>query len=193
MKILYTLGHFVHSGHQLLFYTINNENKNHEGYQVLAEQTFEPTLVAKNDMFRTVELEESGVDHVDAPEVGDVIWTHTSGNQHIACGIWQEGPDSEIDFGAFRLICKSVLKKAKELNQLAVSIPLLTLKDDLEIWKVVYPIIEEVFRGEDVQVICNIPTETELVHVLDAIGGRITRFENEPLEIRFAKKKNSDK
>ncbi len=189
MKILYTLGHFVHSGHQLLFYTINNENKNHEGYQVIAEQTFAPTLKAKNDMFKDFE----GVDPVDPPEVGDVIWTHTSGNQHIACGIWQDGPDSEIDFGAFRLICKSVLNKAKELNQLVVSIPLLTLKDDLEIWKVAYPIIEDVFKGEDVQVVCHIPTEKELVHVLDAIGGTIKRFESEPMQIRFAKSKNSDK
>lgn len=193
MKILYTLGHFVHSGHQLLFYTINNENKNHEGYQVIAEQTFEPTLRAKNDMFRSTEFTEAGTDEIDAPEVGDVIWTHTSGNQHIACGIWQNGPDSEIDFGAFRLICKSVLNKAKELNQIVVSIPLLTLHDDLEIWKLAYPIIEEVFKGEDVQIVCHIPTERELISVLDSIGGNIKRFESEPAQIRFAKKKNSDK
>lgn len=185
MKILYTLGHFVHAGHQLLFYTINNENKNHEGYQVLAEQTFEPTLRAKNDMFKNFD----GVDPVEPPRVGDVIWTHTSGNQHLACGIWQETPDSEIDFGAFRLICKSVLNKAKELNQIAVSIPLLTVGEDLEIWKIVYPIIEDVFAGEDVQVICHIPTETELVRVLDAIGGTIKRYEQEPLQIRFTKSK----
>jgi len=183
MKILYTLGQFVHSGHQLLFYTINNENRNHEGYQVIAEQTFEPTLRAKNDMWTKFE----GVDPVEPPDVGDVIWTHTSGNQHIACGIWQEGPDSEIDFGAFRLICKSVLNKAKELNQLAVSIPLLTLKDDINIWNIVYPIIEDEFASEDVQVICHIPTEKELVHVLDSIGGNIKRYESEPLQIRFTK------
>jgi hypothetical protein len=167
----------------MLFYTINAENKNHEGYQVIAERTFEPTLRAKNDMFKNFE----GVDPVEPPAVGDVIWTHTSGSQHIACGIWQEGPDSEIDLGAFRLICKSVLNKAKEQNRIVVSIPLLTLKDDLEIWRIVYPIIEEVFRGEDVQVICHIPTEIELVRVLDAIGGNIKSYQHEPMKIRFVK------
>jgi hypothetical protein len=185
MKILYTLGQFVHSGHPMLFYTINGENKNHEGYQVLAERTFEPTLRAKNDMFRDFD----GVDPVEPPAVGDVIWTHTSGNQHIACGIWQETPDSEIDLNAFRLICKSVLNKAKDLNHIVVSIPLLTLKDDLEIWKLVYPIIEDVFKGEDVQVVCHIPTEIELVRVLDAIGGNIKSYQREPLKIRFVKSK----
>ena len=173
----------------MLFYTINNENINQEDYQILAEQTFAPTLQAKNDMFMRFE----GIDPVEPPDVGDVIWTHTSGNQHIACGIWQKTPDSEIDFNALRLICKSVLKKAKDLRQLAVSMPLLTINDDLGIWKIVYPIIEEVFNGEDVQVIVHIPTEARLIQVLDSIGGHITRFEGKAPEIRFVKSQTSDK
>ena len=83
----------------------------------------------------------------------------------------------------------SVLNKAKELEQLAVAMPVLTLGDDLKLWNIVYPIIEEEFDGEDVQVIVCVPTENELLQILDSIGGHITRFEAEPMHIQFAKSK----
>ena len=181
MKLLYTLGTFVYSGHQVLFYTINNKNENTEEYQKLAEHTFAASFGPKNNMFSDFENVE-GMD-AEPPETGDVIWTHTSGNQYIATGIWRETPDGPIDFNALRLICKSVSNKAISLGQKYVSMPLIT--EDLDIWNFVYPIIEESF-DDSVQVIVHIPTEEQILAVLESIGGEINAFESNHPTIRFA-------
>ena len=86
MKILYTLGNFVYSGHQVLLYTINAKNESEEEYQQLADKCFAASFVPKNDMF----VEIDGIDTEETakpPAVSDVIWTHTSGNQYIGAGI----------------------------------------------------------------------------------------------------------
>jgi len=178
MKILYTLGQFVYSGHQVLFYTINAENKNTEDYQKLAEDTFSASFAPKNGIFNPPE----GVSESVPPETGDVIWTHTSGNQHIASGIWRETAEGPIDFNALRLVCKSVSNKAKSLNQKFVSMPMIT--DDLSLWNFVYPIIEEAF-DDSVQVVVHIPTEEQIIEVLESIGGEINAFEGNRPNIRF--------
>ena len=98
MKILYTLGNFVYSGHQVLIYTINGENNPVEEYQQFAEKCFAASLQPKNDMFK-----ELDADPVEPPRVSDIIWTHTSGNQYIGSGIWQETPTSPVNFDALRL------------------------------------------------------------------------------------------
>ena len=185
MKILYTLGNFVHSGHQVLFYTINNDNENTEEYQKLAEHTFAESFGPMNGLFNPPEE----VGDVDPPEVGDVIWTNTSGNQFIASGIWREKADGPIDFNALRLVCKSVSRKAKELNQRYVSMPLIT--EDLSLWNFVYPIVEEAF-DDSVQVIVHIPTEEKIIEVLESIGGEINAFEGERPTIRFAQNNDKD-
>lgn len=178
MKILYTLGNFVHAGHQVLFYTINAKNENTESYQQLAEDTFAASFAPKNGIFNPPE----DVSPTNPPETGDVIWTHTSGNQYIACGIWRETPDGPIDFNALHLVCKSVYNKAKELNQQYVSMPMIT--EDLSLWNFIYPIIEESFN-DDVQVIVHIPVEETLIKLLESIGGEINAFEGNRPAIRF--------
>jgi len=184
MKILYTQGNFVHAGHQILFYTINSQNENVEDYQKLAEDTFAASFSPKNGLFNPPE----DVGEVELPAVGDVIWTHTSGNQYIASGIWREKPEGPIDFNALRLICKSVHKKAKELNQNYISMPLIT--SDLDIWNFVYPIIEQSIP--DVQVIVHIPTEDQLLDVLGHIVGEINAFQQERPTIRFTQSPSDD-
>jgi len=178
MKLLYTLGNFVHSGQQILLYTINAQNENTEDYQKLAESTFAASFSPKNGLFNP----PKDVGEVVLPAVGDVIWTHTSGNQYIASGIWRETPDGPIDFNALRLICNSVQNKAKELRQKYVSMPLIT--EDLDIWNFVYPIIEAAMP--EVQVIVHIPLEETLLAVLDHIGGEINSFQQNRPIIRFA-------
>lgn len=184
MKLLYTLGNFVHAGHQILFYTINAQNENTEEYQLLAEHTFAASFGPKNGLFNPPE----GIDEIAPPDVGDVIWTNTSGNQYIASGIWRETADGPIDFNALRLICESVNRKAKELGQQYVSMPLIT--EDLSLWNFVYPIVEDAF-DDDVQVIVHIPLEDTLLGVLDNIGGNINAFQQDRPLIRF--KQNNDK
>ena len=185
MKLLYTLGNFTQSGQQLLFYTINKENKNTESYQILAENTFAPSFGPKNGLFNPPE----GTDDVEPPNISDVIWTHTSGNQYIASGIWRETPDGPIDFNALRLICKSVANKAKELSQRYVSLPLIT--EDLSLWNFTYPIIEEAF-GDHLQGVVHIPEEQTLISVLESIGGEINAFQEDRPIIRFTQSPSDD-
>ena len=173
MKILYTLGNFVYSGHQILLYTINEKNDPVEEYQKFAEKCFAASLQPKNDMFKKF----AGVDPVEPPRVSDIVWVHTSGNQYIGCGVWQESPTSPVNFDALRLIIASARKKAEELNQLVISMPLITRDHDLDLWNFIYPIIEEEFAGVDIQVIVHIPTEEELLQVIDNMGGEFDELE----------------
>jgi hypothetical protein len=184
MKILYTLGNFVYSGHQVLLYTINAKNESEEEYQQFADKCFAASFGPKNDMF----VEIDGIDANEAaspPAVSDIIWTHTSGNQYIGAGIWQEVPGSPIDFDALKLIVASARKKAEELGQLVISMPLLTRDGDLDLWNFVYPIIENEFKGVDVQVIVHIPTEEQLLAVLDNMGGEFNKLQMEQPKIKF--------
>ena len=180
MKILYTLGNFVYSGHQVLLYTINAENNPVEEYQKLTEKCFAVSLTPKNDMFKKFDA-----DHVEPPRVSDIIWVHTSGNQHIGVGLWQETSTSPINFDALHLIIASARKKAEELDQLVISMPLITRDHDLDLWNFIYPIIEKEFEGVDIQVIVHIPTEKELLQVMDNIGGEFMPMSMRPPIIRF--------
>lgn len=187
MKILYTLGNYIYSGHQVICYTINNKNESVEDFQKETEKCFAASLTPKNLMFK----KHTNLEGMDAepPIVGDVIWTHTSGNQYIAAGIWQETPTTPINFDALRFIMRSVKHKAEDLGQLIVSMPLLTRDHDLNIWNFIYPIIEDEFRDADIQVIVHIPTEEELLALLDNIGGEFDELKHKPTEIRFAQSK----
>jgi len=180
MKILYTLGNFVYSGHQVLIYTINAKNETTEEYQEFADKVFAASMAPKNNMFK-----EMNTDPVEPPRVSDVIWTHTSGNQYIGAGIWQETPNGPIDFDALRLVIASARNKAEELGQIVVSMPLITRDHDLDLWNFVYPIIEKEFEGADIQVVVHIPTETELLAVLDHMGGEFNQLQMEQPTIRF--------
>lgn len=169
----------------MLLYTINAKNENVEDFQIEAEKCFAASFGPKNQMFKPMnELE--GMD-AEPPAIGDVIWTHTSGNQYLAGGIWQETPTSPVNFDALRLIAKSVCRKAKELEQIVVSMPLLTRGHDHQLWNFIYPIIEKEFTNVDIQVIVHIPTEDELLQVLDTMGGEFNELEKIPPEIRFVK------
>lgn len=183
MKILYTLGNFVYSGHQVLLYTINGENDPVEEYQKLTEKCFAASMTPKDNMFKKFD----SVDPVQPPMVSDIIWVHTSGNQHIGVGVWQENPTSPVNFDALRLIVASARRKAEELEQLVISMPLITRNNDLDLWNFIYPIIEEEFKGVDIQVIVHIPTEEELVAVLKNMGGEFNELQMDPPKIRFVK------
>lgn len=180
MKILYTLGNFVYSGHQVLIYTINAKNESVEEYQQFADKCFAASLIPRNNMFK-----ELNIDPVEPPAISDVIWTHTSGNQYIGCGIWNDTPDGPIDFDALRLIIASARKKAEELDQLVISMPLITRDHDLDLWNFIYPIIEKEFEGVDIQIVVHIPTEEELLKVLDNMGGEFNALQMDQPEIRF--------
>lgn len=187
MKILYTLGNYIYSGHQVICYAINNKNECVEDFQKEAEKCFAASMQPKNLMFQ----DHTNLEGMNAepPMVGDVIWTHTSGNQYIAAGIWQESPTAPINFDALRFIMRSVKRKAEELEQLVVSMPLLTRNHDLDLWNFIYPIIEKEFEGTDIQVIVHIPTEEELLSLLDNMGGEFDELQHKPTEIRFAQSK----
>lgn len=187
MKILYTLGNYIYCGHQILCYMINNKNECVEDFQIETEGCFAASMEPKNLMFH----DHTNLEGMDAepPIVGDVIWTHTSGNQYIAAGIWQESPTAPINFDALRLIMRSLQRKAIELEQLQISMPLLSRDHDLNLWNFIYPIIEEEFKDVDIQVIVHIPTEEELLALIDNMGGEFNKLQCKPPEIRFAQSK----
>jgi len=187
MKILYTLGNYIYSGHQVLCYTINNKNECLEDFQKETEKCFAASMAPKNQIFTDMSQLEGM--NAEPPIVGDVIWTHTSGNQYIASGIWQESPTAPVNFDALRLIMRSVKRKAEELGQPVVSMPLLTRDHGLDLWNFIYPIIEDEFRNVDIQVIVHVPTEKELLALLDNMGGEFDELHRGPPEIRFAQTK----
>jgi hypothetical protein len=176
MKILYTLGNFTSSAHQVVLYTINRENKMVENYQIMAEKCFDELLRPKNQIF----MNQQDDMNAQLPSVSDVIWVQTSGSQWIAVGIWQETTDSEVDPEGFRKILRSVAKKAVQLKQPMVSMPLLVLNDNLDMWNMMYPIIEDELGKEKIQAIVHIPTEEQLLAVLDTIGGEIKEYRVTP-------------
>ena len=184
MKILYTLGNFVYSGHQVLIYTINAKNESEEEYQKFADKCFAASFSPMRNMFTNIDAIDAD-EAASPPAASDVIWTHTSGNQYIGAGIWQETAGGPIDFDALRLIIASARKKAEELDQLVISMPLLTRDHDLDLWNFIYPIIEKEFEGVDIQVVVHIPTETELLAVLDNMGGEFNKLQMEQPKIRF--------
>ena len=185
MKILYTMGNFVFSGHQVIFYTINNKNENTEDFQKEAEACFSSSFAPKNQMFQPMDSLE-GMD-ANPPAVGDVVWTQTSGGQHIAAGIWQKEPGGPIDFDALQLIVRSVKRKAEDLKQNVISMPLITQDHDHNLWNLIYPIIEKEFVGVDIQVVVHIPTENELLQVMDNMGGEFDTLTRRAPEIRFVR------
>jgi hypothetical protein len=183
MKILYTLGNFASSAHQVILYTMNTENIAKENFQIVAEKCFDEALQSKNRIF----MKQQDDMNAQLPSVSDVIWVQTTGNQWIAVGLWQKTPDSDIDVDGFRKVLKSVGKKAVELKQPIVSMPLLTLNEDLDLWDELYPVIEEELGAFNIQVIVHIPTEEQIIAVLDRIGGEIQSYTVKPkVMIRFA-------
>jgi len=132
-----------------------------------------------------------GIDPVDPPETGDVVWTKTNGNQYIAHGILKNTPDDVYDLNALRLVMRSVRKKAILLKQEYIAMPVIAPDDDINLWRMVYPIVEQELY--DIQPIVFVPIEERLLSVLKVIGGEINAYEHAPLEIRFTKSQNSDK
>ena len=181
MKILYTLGNFFHSGHQVLLYTINACNEAVENYQIEVEKCFAESMFPKDDMFKTF----NNIVPIRSPTINDMIWINTSGNQFIGCGIWQEKPTSPINFDALRLIIASARKKAENLGQRVLSMPLITRNHDLALWNFIYPIIEKEFCNVDIQVIVYIPSEKDLLKVSDSIGEKFNILEIENPKIGF--------
>ena len=183
MKILYTLGNFTSSAHQVVLYTINQQNISKESYQLMADRCFYDVLHPKNQIF----MDQKDDMNAQLPSVSDVIWVQTSGSQWIAAGIWQKTPDDKVDVEGFRKVLRSVGKKAQLLEQPIVSMPLLTLNEDLDLWDELYPMIEEELGNMNIQVIVHIPTEEQIIAVLDRIGGEIQTYSIKPQTIiRFA-------
>ena len=92
-----------------------------------------------------------------------------------------------MNFDALRLIVASARRKAEELEQLVISMPLITRNNDLDLWNFIYPIIEKEFEGVDIQVVVHIPTEEELLAVLKNMGGEFNQLQKDPPKIRFVK------
>lgn len=187
MKILYGEGDFLVSRHQLIAYpaTVGSErvkklekevNKQHPDVRASVEKMF-----AENEHFEVV-----------PPRLGDVIWTQTSGNKWIAHMIvFNEMGHLRED--ALEVCMRSIRKKAAELGQDQIGIPLRWFKerDMATKWVRVYEVIEDVMsdaKDEEVlgafQVFAYDPDSEFVRDVFESLPGGKRAFYSEPV-IRF--------
>jgi len=145
MKILYGEGDFLEKGHQILAYPASVGSDSH--------LPIEKTVMKKNpdvrqslyNMFATNENYE-----VEPPKLGDVIWTQTSGSKWIAhCIVFEES--GFLNYDALELCLKSLKKKADELEQEQIGIPLRWFPDrEMKMnWLRTYEMIEDVMSEDD--------------------------------------------
>jgi hypothetical protein len=145
MKILYGEGNFLDVGHQILAYpasvgedaVLQIEKEVLQKVPDVRQSVF--NMYAKNDNF-----------DYDPPILGDVIWTQTSGSKWIAhCIMFDE--EGNINFDALRLCMQSLKKKAIELGQEQIGIPLRWFPQGemRQLWVRTYEEIEDVLSEQD--------------------------------------------
>lgn len=140
MKILYGEGDFLGSGHQIMAYPATVAASSSLEVEANVMHTQPDVRESMHNMF-------SKNKHFDvpSPELGDVIWTQTSGNKWIASMLVFD-QDGHMHWDALEACLKSVKNKAIELDQEQISMPLrwYPLRDMKMYWNRTYNIIEEV-------------------------------------------------
>lgn len=145
MKILYGEGDFLESRHQLIAYPASVGGD--------ATQPIETEVMRRQpDVRQSVFNMFAANEHYDVvpPRLGDVIWTQTSGNKWIAhCIVFDERGD--MNWEALELCMKSIKKKAIEIDQEQIGLPLRWFpnRDMRMLWHRTYEIIENVMSDPE--------------------------------------------
>lgn len=187
MKILYGEGDFLESRHQVIAYpaTVGGEATHPLETEVLRRHP--DVRQSVNNMF----AENENFDVVP-PRLGDVIWTQTSGNKWIAHMIVFE-EDGFLREDALELCAKSLKRKAAELDQDQIGIPLRWFEErDMSTkWVRAYETIEDAMStNEDEEVIGQYqvfaydPDSEYVRDVFESLPGGKRAFYSEPI-IRF--------
>ena len=147
MKILYSEGDFLESRHQIIAYPASVGGDMKLDIEKDVTQRHPDVKQCVFNMF----AENENYDVVP-PLLGDVIWTHTSGNKWIAHMIIFDERNA-INYDALALCMKSIKKKAIELDQEQIGIPMRWFPDKIMMmnWIRTYETIEDTLSedGED--------------------------------------------
>ena len=177
-RLIYTVGNFNESGQQVLAYEYNAENNPNTPLQKKIMKTMPEAKRVLDSLYP----DEIAGEKVVLPVQGDVIWTETSGRKWIGHMLVYKNDEEHLNEDALRLCIRSVYKKAKELKQDTVSMPLICAQDNKMQWLRVYPIIEEEMK--ELKTIIWVPDKEYLADVMTLIPGQWRTFSNVPM-IRF--------
>jgi hypothetical protein len=188
MKILYGEGDFLESRHQLIAYpaSVGAERK----------LTLEKNVSLRHPDVRQCVLNmfaENDNYNVVPPQLGDVIWTQTSGSKWIAhCIVFDERGNLRED--ALTLCMKSLKRKALELGQDQIGIPLRWYDDigsQKSRWVRIYETIEDAMSDEEdenvlgkYQVFAYDPDSEYVRDVFESLPGQKRAFYSD-VQIRF--------
>lgn len=175
-KLIYTVGNFYDAGQQVMVYDHNAANIPHTVIQKKIARTFPEATTVLNNLYAPQQEE------VVPPLQGDVIWTETSGRKWIGHMLIHKNDETALNEEAVRLCIRSVRKKAVELGQDSVSMPLICAQDNKMQWLRVYPIIEEEMQG--IKTIVWVPDKEYLADVMTLVPGEWNAFSRTPF-IRF--------
>jgi hypothetical protein len=187
MKILYGEGNFMDQGHQILAYPAS---VGQDAILQIEKDVLAKVPDVKQSVFNMYAKNENFA--FDPPVMGDVIWTQTSGNKWIAhCIMFDERGD--INFDALALCMKSLKKKAIELGQEQMAIPLRWFPDRemKQLWVRTYEEIEEALSDQDdetvvgkFQVFAFDPDSKYVRDVFESLPGAKRAFYSD-VQIRF--------
>ena len=118
MKILYAAGDYLEAGHQILAFPAKIGDK----LDMPIEKDIANTVPEVKQSIENMYAENPHYEVVP-PQLGDVVWTQTSGSKWYAhCIVYDEAENFNYD--AFVLCMKSIKKKSIELDHDQIGMPL---------------------------------------------------------------------
>jgi len=187
MKILYGEGDFLESRHQIIAYPASTGGDARLGIETEVMKRHPDVRQSVFNMFAETDQYE-----VIPPRLGDVIWTHTSGNKWIAHMIIFDD-NNYVNYDALVLCMKSIKKKAIELGQDQMGIPLRWYPDNVMMmnWIRTYETIEDTLseEGEDAvvgnfQIFAYDPDSKYVRRVVESLPGTKRAFYSD-VKIQF--------
>ena len=186
MKILYAEGDFLDKGHQILAYPAAVGDDMEMPIEKLVSSKVPDALQSVHNMFAKNEQYD-----VVPPQLGDVIWTETSGRKWYAHCIVYDA-NGKFSHPAFELCMKSIGKKADMLKHTQIGMPLqwVTPKQLKTQWERMVDVIEDTLGNDsdptvaDKQAFVYDPSNELVLSTLDSLPGGQRAFYS-GIRIRF--------
>jgi hypothetical protein len=159
MKLLYLEQPINNSGEQIVMYDCQNDFQNPNDNQTLIEETFPSVTESIVGLIGSIANPDIPG---DPPEQGDVLWTHTPGNNRVIAHCMMYDIHGKMDFGRLPKMFQSIDQKIEALGQDCFAMTLMGYN-----WNEVWPILEENVKAQGV---VYIPTNEQLVRVLEGLG-----------------------
>lgn len=181
MKLLYVEQPIEYSGEQVVLYPCQPDWENPTKEQTRMMLQFPSLADSIKDTLNTFKQDEFESGQIPLPESGDVMWTHTPGNNRMIahCMIYDRNGELMVD--RLAKMFQSIQKKLDEFDQNIFAMTL--MGKSVDDWMMIFPIIESNLFAQGV---VYIPTNEELVEVLERLGDlQMLAKSNKPVGIRF--------